>query len=210
MKFETAIEMNEDGSFAIEVEGAQYSLIYDPYVQGGRWLVMLSVDGMEDEVLSSHQTLDSGLRALAIFLGTPNKFQVELPDGGSFSRPGKMKAEEVMAAHGYLLISNLRAYVIYSTPGVLTDTEAKIAVREIFYGITADVGDVDRIDTYENSWCCDITVPFEGYISKERMHDYMVRMFASFPVEVSSVIEYHGTMPDIPPEENIIHFPKAA
>lgn len=205
------VELNEDGSFTTHGRGMDCHLIYDPSPEGSRWLLLHSTNDQVDHPLSAHASLDEALVAL---VGAAHddcdSFSVSLPSNDLFSRPGKLRAEEVLATLGYALVDGLSAYAVYSPSTELTLDEALRSFREMMHGYPVTMGSAAFIGDLENAWCCDFRVAFEGYVHRDAMQGYVESLLAGSGLEITEVIEYEDAGAEVPDESNVVAFPKAA
>jgi len=212
MPIEPIVEMCEDGSFTAQARGAECHLIFDPASAGGRWLLLYRSQGApEDLLLSMHDDLDEALAGLAAQADNDGGwFTIRLPDGNTFSRPGKVPAEEILATFGYMLIEGMTVYAVYESASELSDAEAERAVREMLTGYDVRIGSVDRIGDADPSWCLDMVLPFEGYIHRGALTAHAAGVLAGTALEVTGVIECQDVGAEVPDTSNVVHFPKAA
>lgn len=212
MPIDPIVEMHEDGSFSAQARGADCYLIYDPTSTAGRWLLLYRSHGAtEDLLLSMHEDLDDALVALAAQADHDGgRFTIRLPDGNSFSRPGRMSSEEILAAFGYLLVEAMTIYAIYESASELTDAEALRAVTELLTGCDVRLGSVDRIGDADPSWCLDLVIPFEGYVHRDGLMAHATSVLAGTGLEITGVIECRDVGAEVPEASNVLNFPKAA
>lgn len=191
MSNERVITLGDDGVFVAPSRDAACYLMFDSSVPTGRWLLSYDHEGAEHPALISiHASLDTGLRAMAEQAGWGNKrFAVVLSDEDKFIRPGKVPASEVMAALGYVLVPSIVAFAIYD-PGLEAErSEVEQAIRERLAGISVMVGAVDYVGVPDTAWCCDLTIPFEGYIYKADIEHFVAASLIDVDLEISDVCE---------------------
>lgn len=209
----TIVQLNEDGSFTAQARGAACHLVYDSETGYGRWILIYASSGEAagDVPLSIHADLDDALNALVIQTGHEDtKFSISLPNGSVFSRPGRMPAEQVLAVHGYILVETLVAYVIYEAAVEMDKEDATRSVREVLTGCPVKLGSVDRMDDVEPTWCCDVTIPFEGYIHEDMLQAHVESLLSGSGLEITSVVECIDVGAEVPDAPNVLFFPKAA
>ena len=191
MSNERVITLGDDGVFAAPIRDAACYLMFDSTVSTGRWL--LSYDHGEAEypsLVSIHANLDTGLKAMAELAGWGGRrFTVILSDEEKFIRPGKVPASEVMAALGYILVPSIRAFAIYD-PGFEAERgEVEAIIRERLAGKSVTIGSVDYVGVPDTAWCCDLTLPFEGYIFRADIEHFVSSSLADVNLELSDVCE---------------------
>lgn len=154
------------------------------------WLA-ISQDGtgLEWASLASFQCLDQALdfavrEALSVSV-TPG-YAVEMPGGMSFSRPGRIALEQVMASAGWVYVNSLIGFVMVKTPDGTNVMEARTEVMGLLKGTQASLGEVNLSDRDEEGmhWCADVSLPFEGFMRFEEIEAEAKAAFAAEAIDV--------------------------
>ena len=146
----------------------------------GRWQVarddgfaprpwaLVSRDGSgRSSVLDNYECLDEALAALASSGDgeSPARFRVELPCGASFSRPGRVPAEEVMASMGWVYVRNFKGYKPLSFAAGSCPKAVRAAFRDSLpRGAMLGQATVAGTDGATEAWCADVFVAHEGFV----------------------------------------------
>lgn len=121
--------------------------------------------------IDSFATLDDALtRAVsdASGLARPN-FRVRLPCGQQFSRPGRIRAEDVLSSLGWTYVTHLVGFSAFSSDLGCTETTARRHFLDLVKNSpTVVVGDVVSNDEGDDRlWIADLHIPFDGFIRRE-------------------------------------------
>lgn len=163
---------------------AARKISYDPETKRAPWVVT-EMDGPTCRWyrIVSFNTLDEAMDwavSDATGLRRPN-YRVNLPCGKHFSRPGRVPAESVLSALGWVYVTHLIGFSHFSSPSACSEARA----RRHFLELTQDspsvvVGDVTACDDGENRfWIADLRIPFDGFIRREDIETEKDISFAS-------------------------------
>lgn len=190
------VNLREDGLFeALSADPARPAVrvMCDSSHPGSPWTAIVpDLEGAGWTGVASFHSLDDALDfAVAEATGLPvTSYEVRLPDGIRFSRPGRVGAEQVMASAGWLYVSSLIGFAMTTTPQGTTPFQARAAMRTRIEGTQAVLGDVCLSDEDEEGmhWCADLMLPFEGFV---RMEDIEAEARAAFAAEGIEVIPHY-------------------
>lgn len=186
------VTLREDGLFeAFSADPACPALRVgcDPAQPGSPWTVLVP-DRMGPgwAVVATFHSLDEALDfAVAEATGTPGSaYDVRLPDGACFSRPGRVGAEQVMASAGWVYVISLIGFAMATTPSGTTSFEARAVMRSRIEGTGVRLGEVCLSDEDDEGmhWCADLMLPYEGFLRIEEIGAEAKAAFAAEGVEV--------------------------
>lgn len=192
MHIDRIIGLSSDGDFVVSTPAGTWNLMFDSATAAGRWLLSYEDAAAKTvHLVSIHRYLDSGLEAMAINAGWVGKrFVVRLSDGKKFTRPGKVPAGEILAAHGYVLVGKITAYVLVAADEASSVEAATTIIREAVDGLETTIGSVNAIDDgSSDGWCCDISLPVEGYFEHDEILDVVHGWLDRTGLEVSDFCE---------------------
>lgn len=191
MQNERVIVLGMDGEFSMSTPDAEWHLIFDGSSGAGRWLLScLKRTANTLHLVSMHGSLDTGLNELALHAGWQGKrFSIVLTSGERFIRPGKVPAGEILAAHGYSLVSSITAFAILNAKTAEDAADAVLDVRAALHETGVNVGSADPIGEPDTGYCCDLTLPIEGYVLRTAANAIVAEWIGHTGLELSEVVE---------------------
>jgi len=186
------VTLREDGLFeALSADPARPSVrvMCDSGQPGSPWMTVVpDREGAGWKATASFWSLDEAIdRAVAEATGMPGvAYEVRLPDGVRFARPGRVGAEQVLASAGWLYVTSLIGFAMVTTPSGTTPFEARAVMRGRVQGKQAVLGEVCLSDEDEDGkhWCADLMLPFEGFLRTEEIEAEARAAFAAEGIEV--------------------------
>lgn len=183
--FEVTLE--DHGLFLVPAqrpEDGDRKIAYDPEMKRRPWVVT-EIDPATCKwvPIESFTTLDEALDwavSDATGLLRPN-YRVKLPCGQHFSRPGRINAEAVLSAMGWVYVTHLIGFSHFNSATPCSEHRA----RRHFVELVQDspsvvVGEVTPCDDGENRfWIADLRIPFDGFIRREDIETEKDISFAS-------------------------------
>lgn len=160
------ITLDTEGAFVAPVADAMCHLIFDGDADYVRWILIdVPTDGRSVSPLSVHHDLDEGLRALAAVAGWEGqRFRVEVGVDKGFIRPGHVRASDILAGMGYILVRSIVCYAMIEPSKQISLEAARSEFVRRLAGRGLAVGSVDPVGHPDKSWCADVTIPYEGFI----------------------------------------------
>lgn len=119
-------------------------------------------------IVSLHASLDAGLSALADAAGLGEPFVVRIR-GGSFKRPGAVRAEEIVRTLGHEIVRSVLGFVLVRTEGGETERQVRGWLEGEIAGTALKVESCERVDLEvgETDWCCGLRLGMEGVVSPD-------------------------------------------
>jgi hypothetical protein len=183
--FEVTLE--DHGMFLIPAqnpEDGDRKIAYDAEIGRRPWVIMeMEIDTCRWARVESFATLDEALDwavSASTGLSRPN-YRVALPCGRHFSRPGRVAAEEVLTALGWVYVTHLVGFSHFASETSCSEHRA----RKHFFSLVEHspsvvVGECTAVDDGENRlWIADLHIPFDGFIRREDIETEKNISFAS-------------------------------
>jgi hypothetical protein len=169
----------------------------------------------EDSFQNLDEAMDWAVSLSSETYPTPG-YGVTLPCGTFFSRPGRVKIEDVMASIGWVYVISVRGYSPITFPKGTPVSSITSHFEDLVEDTGAILGSVDRenptdseADSGLEMWLADITIPISGFIQT----DFAVHTFKSiFEEEGIPSTEYfdYATRVNVSPHSaNVIDFAAA-
>lgn len=115
-----------------------------------------------------------------------HEYDVRLPCGQVFRRPGRVPAEQVMASMNWLYVEEMCGYSAFTTNISAGNSEARKEIFEKVRDTQIELGSVDLVEEAEGRrhWCADVSIPFQGFIHRDDIEAQFKISFAAegFPV----------------------------
>jgi hypothetical protein len=175
------VHHRNDGSFeaASTDDPIVYRVLQDESIKGGPWVVVsrLKKGSHDGAVLGSvlegaFESLDDALESAvckAVVEEKAPRFRVEMTDGASFQRPGRVSAESVLAGLGWINVREMVGHFVFSGPEEMTEEDARHLVSIDLDEKPLVIGSVDfvEIDGDRSHWCADLKIPYNGFLRAE-------------------------------------------
>lgn len=206
------ITLGTNGEFEVfgtTQDGSSVKILFEDNVPSTPWVVIQ--EGSQWNVIGSYASLDAAM-ALAIKLvyGTDaNKFTVRLPDGMSFSRPGKKPVEQVMASYGWVFVTELIGFLSYKSTKKVTQFGMRSELLKMIPSKDVRLGEINLSDetVIESHWIADLCIDYFGWI---KISDIETEAKNAFEIENVSVLPYYDyrtRLDDTPYTAIVIDFP---
>ena len=189
--FDLEITLQECGAFVVPNAGAAQSdirITFDSERLNRSWVGSAAADGGWHPA-AAFERLDEALEwAVRASTGRSGvRFKVNLPCGASFSRPGRVPAEDVMSSLDWVYVTHLIGFVCLTTDNPCTEPYA----RRRFLGMISanpdvELGEATPVDGDMRFWVGDLHIPFEGFI---RVQDIKAEKEVCFAAEGIETIE---------------------
>lgn len=165
---------------------------------GTPWCVLGTDEtGVKWRRIRSFSTLDQALNFAVSSVENDEsirEFNVLLPCGGRFRRPGRIAAEEVMASMGWIYVETVTGFAMLSTPATSGDLQARKEFLKIIEDTQLTLGSVDLTDEVDGKrhWCADVTVSYECFIHRDDLDTQFALSFASEGLKVITHMDYRA------------------
>lgn len=194
------VRLSDDGFFLRPGSGRR--LLYDTTGDRPRWILAAWADGTRPEILSILLSLDEGLGQLAEAVGTHAPFEVGLPCGHAFSRPGRIPAEDALAAYGYRMAGSVTGYAVAEVEDGTPSDDVRSRFAALVARRGAELVSIDAIgkDPARDrpgfcEWCCEISIPFEGPVTLRSATELVARVTADTGLEPTEEVELESRAP---------------
>lgn len=173
--FEVTLE--DYGQFHIppaHADDGDRKISFDPELSRRPWIVTeMSAEDCKWIRIESFNSLDDALDwCVSVTTGAAKpQYRVNLPCGGSFSRPGRVKAEDVMSSMGWVYVTHLTGFAHFAPSEPCSET----VVRRHFLSIIEESPNVrlgEITPLHEDAtlmWIADLHIPFEGFIQRDHI-----------------------------------------
>lgn len=146
------------------------------------WNVSSKFDGADQWNPAGHfESLDDALSwSVAEAGGDKDGFGVTMPCGAFFSRPGRIKAEDVMAAHGWVYVTHILGYSGKDFPLGTPQSDIVAYFEDLVEDTSAVLGEVYRCTVDENDqtlWVADIEIPAMELMNTASIPEVCLDMF---------------------------------
>ncbi len=187
------VNLSETGMFeipALSFESASFRVGCNPDDQALPWYV-LSTDelGVKWQRERSFYDLDSALDyavARASDGGRVSEYEVLLPCGQTFRRPGRIPAEQVMASMDWLYVEEMSGFTAYATDLDVGEMQVRKEILAKAQDTQVELGEVDLVEEAngQRHWCADLHIPYHGFIHRDNIDEQFKICFAAegFPV----------------------------
>jgi len=209
------VSLTDKGSFELSNGRLSAVVSYDPDSPERPWSLCSSIEGgsepSESEALAIFGALDDALKAMVdLIYGDRNwvRFMVQLPCGASFTRPGRVPAENVMASLGWVHVKTLVTHVVkayhsdYSSDDVAEMFQASLLDEEIEVGYAVIVGAFRD----ENHWCIDLRRDSHQFLRYEHLGRSVSQAFQSIMNENNPIFDFVPTFPIRKSSAEIVSF----
>lgn len=179
--------------------------------EGRSWIVLKkSLEGVSWDRLSEHHSLDGALNAAVYEVFGSDRYEVHLPDGMKFKRPGSKAAEEVMASAGWYFMSELIGFVMLARPFKETEFEVRGKFEELVADKNIRLGEVNIADedAKKRHWVADLVVNFNGWMHLSDVDVVAKEEFLSQGLSVLPFFDYRPRTNIAPKKAIILQFPK--
>jgi hypothetical protein len=198
------VTLSDDGAFEITSPfpgKRDFRIFHDVADNCHPWRVISEMGGSgiwRDE--DCFQSLDEAMD-WAVSLSTETYpvagYGVTLPCGTFFSRPGKVKIEDVMAAIGWTYVISVKGWSPITYPEGTQHTTVASYFHDLVQDTAAILGDVDPCpptdgeeDNGMEMWVADITIPVYGFVNTERAQETFLSIFEEEGVPSTTSFDY--------------------
>jgi hypothetical protein len=217
------ITLSDDGAFEIisPIPGKRdFKIKHDSTDACHPWKVISEMGGSgvwreDDSFQSLDEALDWSVSLSTETFPVPG-YGVTLPCGTFFSRPGKVKIEDVMASIGWTYVLSVDGW----SPIMYPKGTSKNAVISYFQNLVEDtaavLGSVDRCpptdgedDNGQEMWVADITIPVYGFIHSDHAQSSFASIFEDEGIPCMDAFDYTTRTNVTPHSATIIDFASA-
>jgi len=158
------ITLDGDGTFTVEGPRGVFRLAYRNDDGACHWRATsprrLSSDA---QLLGVAPNLDAALILLAGAAGVSAKIVIALPCGATFSRPGRVPAEDVLAAYGYTVVSGIVGYAQVKPHQKWSERRLRELIVRRAEAAALKLINLDRVETEGKPvWQIRFVYPFAG------------------------------------------------
>jgi hypothetical protein len=182
------VNLSETGMFEIPArsyEEASFRVGCNPDDPALPWFV-LSTDelGVKWQRERAFGDLDSALDyavARAFEGDRISEYDVRLPCGKSFRRPGRVPAEQVMASMDWLYVEEMLGWTAHATSINVGVMQARKEILKKAEDTQVELGSVDLVEEADGQrhWCADVHIPYQGFIHRDDIETQFKLCFAS-------------------------------
>lgn len=212
------VTLSDDGAFEITspLPGKRdFKIIHDGADACHPWRVISEMGGSgiwrnEDVFQSLDEAMDWAVSLSTETFPVPG-YGVTLPCGTFFSRPGRVKIEDVMASIGWTYVISVNGW----SPITYPKGTSKNAVLSYFQDLVEDtaaiLGSVDRCPPTEGEndkgtdmWVADITIPVYGFVHTQHAQENFLAIFEEEGVPCVDSFDYTTRTNVIPHTATVI------
>lgn len=203
------VNMLDDGAF--EVVGSQgegVRVLNNDEGSNKSWVIMKrDWTGVRWEVLWDFTSLDSALNA-AVYEATGEEkpdYEVRLPDGMKFKRPGLKTAEEVMASAGWYFMAELIGFIPLTTSTDRSAFDVRAEYAKMIKGDDVRLGDVNISDEDDEGrhWIADVVLDYRGWLHLDEVNAAAAEEFRKEGLNVIPFFD-HRTRTNVACSEAVI------
>ena len=142
-------------------------------------------------VVSMHVSLDDGLAALATAAGYGDPFDVRV-SGAKFTRPGAVRAEEVVRTLGHEIVRSVFGYLLVHTVRNASAGDVESWVADKIEGSSLALEECSFSDVKDGSsyWICVLRLGFEGVIARDVATAAIQGVCASHGLEATDEVDF--------------------
>jgi hypothetical protein len=210
------ITLKDDGSFQMTDGPLTASVTYEPETPTRPWILStlrnegkgtsqfatVAVFGsLDDAMIEMVKTVAEGRDWI--------KFMVSLPCGASFTRPGHVPAENVMASLGWVHVKTLVAHVVrsynsgFTAEDVADIVDLNIKDESIEVGTAVDVGTFNG----QTNWCIDLHRNCHEFLRCDAISDAVSKAFDGLLHGGQPLYDFFPTYPIRKTTAQIVSFP---
>jgi hypothetical protein len=138
-----------------------------------------------------------------------NEYDVRLPCGNTFRRPGRVPAEQVMASMDWLYVEEMIGFHTLTTPIKAEAMDARKEIMEKIIETQVELGSVDLVEEENGKrhWCADVHMPYQGFIHRKDIETQFRICFASEGIKVvSELMNFRARVITPAPPAKILDF----
>lgn len=195
------VNLSETGMFEIPArsnESASFRVGCNPDDPALPWFV-LSTDelGVKWQRERAFSDLDSALDyavARAFEDEQISEYDVRLPCGKSFRRPGRIAAEQVMASMDWLYVEEMVGWTAHATSINVGVIQARKEILEKAEDTQVELGSVDLVEEAngQRHWCADVHLPYQGFIHRDNIETQFQLCFAGEGFAVLDTLDFRA------------------
>lgn len=210
------VTLSDDGAFEItsQLPGKRdFRIIHDGAHDCHPWKVVSELGGSgiwreEDSFQNLDEAMDWAVSLSTETFPAPG-YGVTLPCGTFFSRPGRVKIEDVMASIGWVYVVSVDGYSPAPFPKNTNHQTVKSYFEDLVSDTAAILGSVDpEVDDADESgmvmWIADIKIPVYGFIRTDRAQAMFLDIFEQEGIPSTNSFDYTTRINVVPHAANVI------
>lgn len=205
--------MLDDGAFEIIGDIGPFRVMNNDEENRKSWVVMRKdSNGDQWEIINEFVSLDNALISAASEATGEEKtdFEVVLPCGLSFKRPGIKTAEEVMASAGWYFVSELIGFIPTTTCMNRNAFEIRAELSKLIKNNDFRLGDVVVSDEDDEGrhWITDVVMDYRGWLHLDDIQKVAEEEFRDNGFNVTPFFDHRPRTNIATSEAVILQFPK--
>lgn len=207
------VTMLDDGAFEVVGEKGAFRIMNNDDGNTKSWVVLdNNPDDDQWQILSDFVSLDSALNSAVSEASGEEKteFDVLLPCGLTFKRPGIKTAEEVMASAGWYFVSELIGFIPTTTTMDRNAFEIRAELSKLITNDEFRLGDVVVSDEDEEGrhWITDVIMDYRGWLHLDDIQQVAEEEFRENGFNVTPFFDHRPRTNIASSEAVILAFPK--